>query len=73
MPASALVANAVEYSDGTKATIDQEAHDVTTFLAWAADPKMEDRKRMGFAVLSFLIVLAGILFAAYKKVWKGAH
>ena len=65
--------NGVTYSDGTKATIDQQAHDVVTFLAWAAELKMEDRKRMGFAVLIFLISLAGVLFAAYRKVWKDAH
>jgi len=68
-----LTDKAVTYSDGTAATIDQEAHDVTTFLAWASDPKMEDRKRMGFSVLIFLVVLSGILFAAYRKVWKDAH
>jgi len=68
-----LADNSVTYSDGTKATIDQEAHDVATFLAWASDPKMEERKRMGFAVLIFLVVLSGLLFAAYRKVWKGAH
>jgi cytochrome c1 len=68
-----LKANSVTYSDGTKATIDQEAHDVVTFLAWAAEPKMEDRKRMGFGVLIFLVVLAGVLFAAYRRVWKDAH
>jgi ubiquinol-cytochrome c reductase cytochrome b/c1 subunit len=68
-----LADKAVEYSDGTPATIDQEAHDVATFLAWASDPKMEERKRMGFSVLIFLVVLAGLLFAAYRKVWKDAH
>jgi cytochrome c1 len=73
MPNTALVADAVTYSDGTKATIDQEAHDVATFLAWASDPKMEERKRMGFSVLIFLVVLSGILFAAYRKIWKDAH
>jgi ubiquinol-cytochrome c reductase cytochrome b/c1 subunit len=73
MPNTALVANAVTYSDGTQATIDQEAHDVATFLAWASDPKMEERKRMGFSVLIFLVVLSGILFAAYRKIWKDAH
>ena len=65
-----LNANSVTYSDGTKATIEQEAHDVVTFLAWASEPKMEERKRVGFGVMVFLIALAGILFAAYKKVWK---
>ena len=68
-----LADKGVTYSDGTAATIDQEAHDVATFLSWAADPKMEERKRMGFGVLIFLLVLSGILFAAYRKVWKNAH
>jgi ubiquinol-cytochrome c reductase cytochrome c1 subunit len=68
-----LTENGVTYSDGTKATIDQQAHDVVTFLAWAAEPKMEERKRMGFGVMVFLIVFAGLLFAAYRKVWKDAH
>jgi cytochrome c1 len=68
-----LADNAVTYSDGTKATIDQEAHDVATFLAWASDPKMEERKQMGFAVLIFLVVLSGLLYAAYRRVWADAH
>ncbi len=68
-----LTDQGVTYSDGTKATIAQEAHDVATFLAWASDPKMEERKRMGLSVLIFLVVLAGLLFASYRKVWKDAH
>jgi cytochrome c1 len=68
-----LAAKSVTYSDGTPATIEQEAHDVVTFLSWASEPKMEERKRTGFGVMIFLVVLAGILFAAYRKVWKDAH
>jgi len=68
-----LKVNTVTYSDGTKATVEQQAHDVVTFLAWAAEPKMEERKRFGFGVITFLLVLAGILFAAYRKIWKDAH
>jgi cytochrome c1 len=68
-----LAANGVTYSDGTKATVEQEAHDVVTFLAWASEPKMEERKQLGFGVMVFLIALAGILFAAYRKVWKDLH
>jgi cytochrome c1 len=68
-----LAANSVTYSDGTKATIEQEAHDVVTFLTWAGEPKMEERKRLGFGSMVFLIALAGILFAAYRKVWKDLH
>jgi ubiquinol-cytochrome c reductase cytochrome b/c1 subunit len=63
----------VSFSDGTPSTVAQEAHDVATFLAWASDPKMEERKRMGLGVLIFLVVLSGLLFAAYRKVWKDAH
>jgi ubiquinol-cytochrome c reductase cytochrome b/c1 subunit len=63
----------VTYSDGTKATVEQEAHDVVTFLAWASEPKMEERKRFGFGVMIFLLVLAGLLFGAYRKVWRDAH
>jgi ubiquinol-cytochrome c reductase cytochrome b/c1 subunit len=63
----------VSYSDGTKATLDQEAHDVVTFLAWASEPKLEERKRLGLGAMVFLVVLAGILFAAYRKIWKDAH
>jgi cytochrome c1 len=68
-----LAENSVTYSDGTKATVAQEAHDVVTFLAWAAEPKMEERKRVGLGVLLFLIALSGVLFAAYRKIWKDAH
>jgi cytochrome c1 len=63
----------VSYTDGTKATLDQEAHDVATFLSWASDPKMEERKEMGLGVLIFLVVLAGLLFLSYRKVWADLH
>lgn len=68
-----LADGAVTYSDGTKATVAQEAHDVVTFLTWAADPKMEERKRLGFEVLIFLSVLSGLLYLSYRRVWKDMH
>ncbi|HEY4123398.1 MAG TPA: cytochrome c1 [Rhizomicrobium sp.] len=68
-----LNANSVTYSDGTKATVEQEAHDVVMFLSWAAEPKMEERKRMGFGVMLFLIAFAGVLFLAYRKLWADQH
>lgn len=61
----------VTYSDGTPATREQMATDVATFLQWAADPHMEDRKTMGVQVLIFLTVLAGLLYLAYRAVWRG--
>jgi ubiquinol-cytochrome c reductase cytochrome c1 subunit len=34
---------------------------------------MEERKQMGFAVLIFLVVFAGVLFAAKRKLWADVH
>jgi ubiquinol-cytochrome c reductase cytochrome b/c1 subunit len=65
--------NSVTYADGTKASVAQEAHDVVTFLAWASEPHMEQRKQMGFSVLLFLAAFAGVLFAAKRKLWSDVH
>jgi ubiquinol-cytochrome c reductase cytochrome b/c1 subunit len=63
----------VDYTDGSPATVDQYAKDVTAFMMWAAEPHMEARKRIGFQVMIFLIVLAGLLYFTKKKVWADAH
>lgn len=60
----------IEFGDGTKATPGQVARDVATFLAWASEPKVEARKRTGVVALIYLIVLAGLLYFAYKAVWR---
>jgi ubiquinol-cytochrome c reductase cytochrome c1 subunit len=65
-----LKAGLVTFDDGTKSTLDQEAKDVSAFLMWAAEPKLEERKQTGFAVLIYLVLLSGLLFASYKTVWK---
>ncbi len=66
-----LADGSVEYMDGTEASLDQMARDVTEFLSWAADPKMEVRKKTGFATLIYLFLLSILLFMTYKQVWKG--
>jgi ubiquinol-cytochrome c reductase cytochrome c1 subunit len=63
----------VEYTDGTKATVAQMARDVTTFLTWASEPNMEERKGMGIKVLLFLIVFTGMIIAVKKKIWSDVH
>lgn len=68
-----LSEGAVEYGDGTKATVDQMAKDVTSFLAWASMPELEARKSIGLGVLIFLVVLTGLLIAVKKKVWSDVH
>jgi ubiquinol-cytochrome c reductase cytochrome c1 subunit len=65
-----LTANRVAFDDGTKATIDQEAKDVAAFLAWASDPKMDERKELGVEVMIFLIVFAGLVYASYRSIWR---
>lgn len=66
-----LAEGAVPYADGTETTVEQYATDVATFLQWATDPHMEQRKRMGIVVLAFLIALSTLLYLAYKQVWRG--
>jgi ubiquinol-cytochrome c reductase cytochrome b/c1 subunit len=63
----------VTYSDGTPATRQQYAADVTAFLMWAAEPHMEARKRIGFQVILFLLVLGGLAYFTKKKVWKNVE
>jgi len=68
--AQPLWPDGVTYSDGTEATIDQMAWDVVNFMQWAAAPEMEERKKMGFKVVLFLIILSAILYAAKRKMWS---
>jgi cytochrome c1 len=63
----------VEYTDGTPATVDQYAKDISAFLMWAAEPKLDERKRLGFQVFVFLIVLTGLLYFSKRRVWHDLH
>ncbi len=65
--------DAVTYADGTKATVEQMAKDVSTFLAFTASPHLEARNSLGVKVMLFLFVLAGLLYATKRKVWKNLH
>lgn len=60
----------VEYTDGTPQTVDQYSRDVSAFMMWMAEPHLDARKRLGFQVMIFLVVLAGLLYFTKKKVWK---
>jgi ubiquinol-cytochrome c reductase cytochrome c1 subunit len=65
--------DAVKYADGTKATVPQMAHDVATFLTWASYPDLDERHRIGFKVVLFLIVAVGVFYAAKRKIWARIH
>lgn len=58
------------YTDGTPVTKIQVAKDVAAFLMWAAEPKLEERKRTGVKVMAWLILLAGLLYMLKKKIWS---
>jgi ubiquinol-cytochrome c reductase cytochrome c1 subunit len=64
-----LSADQVTYADGTSATVSQMSQDVTQFLAWAAEPKLEARKQTGIKAILFLVVLTGLTFALKRKIW----
>ena len=69
MPAP-LMDGAIEYDDGTEPTLEQLSSDVTTFLAWAAEPSLEHRKRLGIKVLLFLIALFILTYISKEKIWR---
>lgn len=65
--------DAVTYADGTKATVDQMALDVSNFLAWAAEPNLEERHFTGVKAVLFLIVLTALLYGVKRKIWAAVH
>ena len=68
--AAPLSEESVEYTDGTPPTLDNYARDVSAFLMWAAEPKLEERHRMGFRFMIYLVILAGLLYMAKRRVWS---
>ena len=60
----------VEYNDGTKATEEQMAKDVVTFLTWVSEPHLEARHKTGFKVILYLFVLVVLVYFSIKKIWS---
>jgi ubiquinol-cytochrome c reductase cytochrome c1 subunit len=61
------------YADGTVSTVSQNAHDVVTFLAWAANPEMTQRRHIGFVVALYFLGMAGLTFAWKRRIWSKIH
>jgi len=68
-----LQAGQVTYDDGAPQTLDQYSQDISAFLMWVAEPHLVQRKRIGFQVMVFLIVLTGLMYFTKKKVWSAVH
>ena len=60
----------VDYNDGTKATNEQMAKDVTTFLAWAAEPHLEARHKIGFKAIIYLGIISLLVYLSMKRLWS---
>jgi ubiquinol-cytochrome c reductase cytochrome c1 subunit len=60
----------VQYSDGTKPTVDNMARDVAAFLVWTADPNLETRHQYGFMAVIFLLFSSLLAFGAYRNIWR---
>jgi cytochrome c1 len=63
----------VKYDDGTPATVDNYVRDVVAFLAWAADPRLEERKHLGLLVIGYLLITVVLLGFAKRRIWSRAH
>jgi ubiquinol-cytochrome c reductase cytochrome c1 subunit len=73
MPPPLTQNDQIKYADGTAATVPQMSHDVVSFLAWAAEPNLDERHRIGFKVILFLIAATGVFYAAKRKIWLRIH
>ena len=65
-----LMAGAVEYIDGTDASEEQMSKDVVAFLAWAAEPHLEARHKMGFRAIIYLLIITALVYFSMKKLWS---
>jgi cytochrome c1 len=54
-------------------TVEQYSKDVTAFLVWASDPRLEERKSMGWIVMLYLLVTAVLLYFAKRRLWSSVH
>jgi len=68
-----LMEDLVTYADGTKATPEQLAKDITAFLNWSAEPELDERKSLGLKVMIFLAVFTAMLYALKVQIWKNLH
>jgi len=71
MPPPLTADGQVTYSDGTRPTRQQMAHDVAAFLAWTAEPNQDSRRDAGTWVLIFLTIGTILAYFAYQNVWHG--
>jgi ubiquinol-cytochrome c reductase cytochrome c1 subunit len=72
MPPPLTTTGQVTYADGTPATVDQMAKDVSAFLVWTGEPNLENRHAAGLAVVVFLLFATILGYFAYRQIWYEA-
>ena len=73
MPPPLVSEGQVTYAEGNpKPTVDQMATDVSAFLVWAAEPKLENRHRYGLATVIFLLFATVLGYFSYQNIWAEA-
>ncbi|OFZ66490.1 MAG: cytochrome C [Betaproteobacteria bacterium RBG_16_56_24] len=50
--------------------IQVKARELVSFLAWAADPHKEERHKLGYYVIGYLLVLTTLLFFVKNQIWS---
>jgi ubiquinol-cytochrome c reductase cytochrome c1 subunit len=60
----------VTYQDGTPPTLENYASDVSAFLSWTADPTLDQRKRIGWQVVLYLLITTVLLYFGKKRIWS---
>jgi ubiquinol-cytochrome c reductase cytochrome c1 subunit len=71
MPPPIQADGQVTYADGTNPTREQIATDVAAFLAWTAEPRLENRRAAGLATIIFLLLATILAYMAYQNIWHG--
>jgi ubiquinol-cytochrome c reductase cytochrome c1 subunit len=63
----------VTYADGTEATLDQQAKDISAFLTWTAEGNLEERHRTGIKAVLFLVIFTLLAYTVKRRVWADVH
>ena len=71
MPPPLTTNGQVTYEDGTNPTVDQMSKDVSAFLEWTAEPRLENRRRTGMVVIFFLLIATVLAYMSYQNIWHG--
>ncbi len=71
MPPPLSKDSVIEYQPdaGATSSFEQNARDVTAFLAWSADPSLDARKKLGWMVLLYLVITTALLYLVKRRIW----